>query len=316
MAAAFKSQAAGLVGLECVGYGNAQDASSGRYTVYIVHVTGGPNSKWVVYRPFSSFQALHNDIKRTVHDIPPAPAKRVWATLLGKTADLLKQRRHELHVWLGRLATSPVVCGLPCFQAFFQRDPNLTPPGFCDVVRFATGGGGLGASEGGAGAESESKDVAQAQAGGRGGDLDAQCVFAGIEDDPNGRAAREKVHLKDFELIKVVGKGSFGKVLQVLKKDTGDVFALKILTKTNIIRRNQVEHTKTERSVLGKIDHPFIVGMKYAFQDPEELYFVLDYCGGGPSARARRRRHGCGVGGVGAAGVVGGVGGGGGGGGR
>ena len=55
------------------------------------------------------------------------------------------------------------------------------------------------------------------------------------------------------------------------------MFALKVLKKDNIIKRNQVEHTKTERSVLGYVKHPFIVGLNMAFQSPDKLYFVLDY---------------------------------------
>ncbi len=89
------------------------------------------------------------------------------------------------------------------------------------------------------------------------------------------------IELKDFSLIKVVGKGSFGKVLQVRKKDTGVIYAMKVLRKDHIYKRNQVEHTKTERSVLGRIKHPFIVGLNFAFQTADKLYFVLDYCAGG-----------------------------------
>lgn len=62
---------------------------------------------------------------------------------------------------------------------------------------------------------------------------------------------------------------------------TGQIYALKVLRKDNIIKRNQVEHTKTERSVLGYVRHPFIVGMNMAFQSKDKLYFVLDYCAGG-----------------------------------
>jgi len=59
------------------------------------------------------------------------------------------------------------------------------------------------------------------------------------------------------------------------------MYALKVLKKDNIIKRNQVEHTKTERSVLGYVRHPFIVGMNMAFQSKDKLFFVLDYCAGG-----------------------------------
>jgi serine/threonine protein kinase len=62
---------------------------------------------------------------------------------------------------------------------------------------------------------------------------------------------------------------------------TGEIYALKVLRKDNIIKRNQVEHTRTERSVLGYVKHPFIVGMNMAFQSKDKLYFVLDYCAGG-----------------------------------
>lgn len=92
---------------------------------------------------------------------------------------------------------------------------------------------------------------------------------------------KEKVQLEDFTMIKVIGKGSFGKVLLVRKRDTGLIYAMKVLHKENIIKRNQVEHTRTERHVLGYVRHPFIVGLNYAFQTSEKLYFVLDYCAGG-----------------------------------
>ena len=72
-----------------------------------------------------------------------------------------------------------------------------------------------------------------------------------------------------------------GKVFLVREIKTGEIFALKVLRKDNIVKRNQVEQTKTERSVLGYVKHPFIVGMNMAFQSKDKLYFVLDYCAGG-----------------------------------
>jgi len=72
-----------------------------------------------------------------------------------------------------------------------------------------------------------------------------------------------------------------GKVFLVREIKTQHIYALKVLRKDNIIKRNQVEHTKTERSVLGYVKHPFIVGMNMAFQSKDKLYFVLDYCAGG-----------------------------------
>lgn len=82
-------------------------------------------------------------------------------------------------------------------------------------------------------------------------------------------------------IIKVVGKGSYGKVLLVRKIDDQKVYAMKVLKKKHMIKRNQVEHIKTERRVLELMDHPFIIKLKYAFQNAQKLYFVVDYCQGG-----------------------------------
>jgi len=87
--------------------------------------------------------------------------------------------------------------------------------------------------------------------------------------------------LDDFLLMKVLGKGSYGKVMLVRHKSEATVFAMKMLRKDNVVKRNQVEHTKTERSVLEAVSHPFIVNLHYAFQTPKKLYIVLEYCAGG-----------------------------------
>ena len=73
------------------------------------------------------------------------------------------------------------------------------------------------------------------------------------------------VSKNDFDMISVLGQGSYGKVLLVQKKDNGNLYAMKILKKSEIIRRNQFEHTMTERRILEKVKHPFITQMFYAF---------------------------------------------------
>lgn len=93
--------------------------------------------------------------------------------------------------------------------------------------------------------------------------------------------AEPKVSIDDFTLLSVIGRGSYGKVLLVRKKDTNEMLAIKILNKSYIEKRNQVLHTKTERNVLARVNHPFIVKLKYAFQNPKKLYFVLEFCAGG-----------------------------------
>ena len=68
----------------------------------------------------------------------------------------------------------------------------------------------------------------------------------------------------------------------VRDKSNGTLYAMKVLRKDYIIKKNQVEHTKTERSVLGRaVHHPYIVGLNMAFQTSDKLFLVLDYCPGG-----------------------------------
>ena len=82
-------------------------------------------------------------------------------------------------------------------------------------------------------------------------------------------------------MIKIIGKGSYGKVLLVQKNDNDKIYAMKILKKKAMLKRKQVLHIKTERRIMELIDHPFIVKLRYAFQTPERLYMVMDYCPGG-----------------------------------
>jgi serine/threonine protein kinase len=81
---------------------------------------------------------------------------------------------------------------------------------------------------------------------------------------------------------KVLGKGSFGKVLLVTKKDTKKTYAMKILKKEMIEKRNQRIHTQNEREIMeGTRDHPFIVQLRFAFQTADKLYMVMDFMPGG-----------------------------------
>jgi serine/threonine protein kinase len=91
----------------------------------------------------------------------------------------------------------------------------------------------------------------------------------------------QSISMDDFELLTVVGKGSFGKVIQVRKRDDGKIYAMKILKKQQLVARKQVQHTQTERKVLAQINHPFVVSLRYAFQTQTKLYMVLDYFTGG-----------------------------------
>ncbi|XP_076592412.1 serine/threonine-protein kinase Sgk2b [Chaetodon auriga] len=86
----------------------------------------------------------------------------------------------------------------------------------------------------------------------------------------------------DFDYLKVIGKGSFGKVLLARHRKRGGYYAVKVLQKHMIVKRNEQKHVMVERSVLLKgLQHPFLVGLHFSFQTPNMLYFVLDYVNGG-----------------------------------
>lgn len=109
----------------------------------------------------------------------------------------------------------------------------------------------------------------------------AGATTAGISSEGMARLARGEVGVDDFELLKVLGKGSFGKVFLVRLLLTGEIYAMKVLKKSEVVRRRQVEHTKAERRIMGGIDHPFIVSLRFAFHTADKLYMVTDYCKGG-----------------------------------
>lgn len=92
---------------------------------------------------------------------------------------------------------------------------------------------------------------------------------------------KRKVSEADFEKLRVIGRGTFGKVFQVRKKDTGRIYAMKVLKKDHVVKNNAVKHTMSENHVLKNINHPFIVNLKYAFQTTSHLYMVIDYLNGG-----------------------------------
>ena len=147
---------------------------------------------------------------------------------------------------------------------------------------------------------------------------------AGSSADPAAAVSSVAVGEDDFELLRVLGRGTYGKVVQVLsprrspltfhphphrspspltthhspltthhspltthhvvqarKSDSGRLYAMKIMRKQDVITRNQVKHTLTERHVLQSVRHPFIIGLQFAFQTTDKLYLVLPFMAGG-----------------------------------
>ncbi|GBP22322.1 hypothetical protein EVAR_22608_1 [Eumeta japonica] len=87
--------------------------------------------------------------------------------------------------------------------------------------------------------------------------------------------------LEKFEFVKVLGKGTFGKVVLSREKATGNLYAMKILKKNLIIQKDEVAHTITENHVLKKTKHPFLTSLRYSFQTADRVCFVMEYVNGG-----------------------------------
>ena len=88
----------------------------------------------------------------------------------------------------------------------------------------------------------------------------------------------------DFEILKLIGKGTFGQVFQVRKRDTKRIYAMKVLSKKVIVQKKEIQHTIGERNILVRTattESPFIVGLKFSFQTATDLYLVTDYMSGG-----------------------------------
>ncbi|KAI0741444.1 kinase-like protein [Daedaleopsis nitida] len=90
-----------------------------------------------------------------------------------------------------------------------------------------------------------------------------------------------EANLFHFILLRCVGKGAFGKVRVVQHKQTRDLYALKYINKAKCVKMKAVANIVQERRLLEEIDHPFVVNMRYAFQDDENCFFVLDLMLGG-----------------------------------
>lgn len=89
------------------------------------------------------------------------------------------------------------------------------------------------------------------------------------------RLKRSRLSVEDFEALKVIGRGAFGEVRLVQKKDTGHVYAMKVLRKADMLEKEQVAHVRAERDVLVEADHQWVVKMYYSFQDHVNLYLIM-----------------------------------------
>jgi hypothetical protein len=286
------------------------------YICFVIKIRLGAFA-WTVYRRFSHFRQLGELLLSKIPDAPPCPQKRSYGGSTHSVAALEQRRSElvewvrllardervcrspEFHEFLRAHANAPPLGmtnegfisgeggmsgGLQQQQQQQQQQQPSSPPLPPRHPPQATtthdaGHASAGIASGGGIASSGPllyEDQSTASVNPAASTFPSSQISSSSSSSKS-MLSQHRVGLKEFVLLKVVGKGSFGKVMQVRKRDTGRIYAMKVLQKAHIIKRNQVEHTKTERNVLSRIVHPFIVGLNYAFQTQEKLYFVLDY---------------------------------------
>jgi len=101
------------------------------------------------------------------------------------------------------------------------------------------------------------------------------------QEDEFLKARRKKMSVNDFETLTIIGRGAFGEVRVCRKKDDKKIYAMKIMKKSEMLKKNQVQHIRAERDVLALADNPWVVKLHFSFQDDKNLYLVMEYLPGG-----------------------------------
>jgi len=237
---------------------------------------------WVVERRYSEFNRFHAAVKRRLPQLAvlPFPSKTYFFQMSEAT---IRHRQATFQRYVDiLLSLRPIPSELFYFIEYSKYSQDFSGVG---------GGGGQGGlglfgSPFGSSSSSSSDPANNAL---------TQLVRA--------RGPGKGVGLSDFNLIKVIGQGSFGKVFLVKPnwrvgaasssssssaKQQQAVYAMKVrvgvckvVKKADVKRRNQTEHTMAERRIMALIRHPFVVPLLFAFQTHEKLYMVTEYCPGG-----------------------------------
>ncbi|KAJ7373789.1 Serine/threonine-protein kinase Sgk1 [Desmophyllum pertusum] len=222
---------------------------SKRFTVYKVLVKLPDGRSYFIFRRYNEFYNLYEKIKKVFPELNiKLPGKR----RLGNNFDpeFIKMRREGLNEFTSKIISHPNAIEHPDVRLFLSLDNPKNAQVNVDAEQF-------GADE----ADSLAKDLNKI-------DL--------------GDSYNQKAKPSDFLFLKVIGKGSFGKVFLAKNKQEDQFYAIKVLNKAAIRKRNEAKHIMAERNVLlMNVKHPFLVGLHYSFQTRDKLYFVLDYVNGG-----------------------------------
>lgn len=229
------------------------DRSGNRYTAYVLEISVSTGHSWRLERRYSEFHRFHRSVCSDAPSLAsfPFPPKRWFTATSARTVATRERAFAEyLDVLLGAVPLPKQADDFLEVSAHVRRLPRIL--------------GAVGRAE-----------KVKADDGRRPSWL------------PTGSA----MCVRDFELLKVIGRGSFGKVFLVrpIGADEDVVYAMKVLQKSEMARRKQVQHTLAERRIMVKMSHPFIAQLRFAFQSRQRVYMVTDFLEGGDAFHHLKR---------------------------
>ncbi|KAJ3156198.1 hypothetical protein HDU86_003961 [Geranomyces michiganensis] len=211
--------------------------------------------------------------------VPPSPSRGAFSTTLERAPSNVTDSLQSLNMSSSATTAAGSTSRRP------SKQPNST------LKRSKSNDSGISATSGVSGGDAESRQREASMSGGsRFMSIFSALLKGGKEHrrSPSGvgigepAAVRKPIpSIRDFEIIKPISRGAFGKVYLARKRTTQDMFAIKVLKKQDMIRKNMVSHVLAERKVLALSRNPFVVKLYYAFQSREYLYLVMEYLIGG-----------------------------------
>ncbi|XP_022649490.1 serine/threonine-protein kinase Sgk2-like isoform X2 [Varroa jacobsoni] len=223
---------------------------------------------WYVHRRFQEFMALSDTLKKLYPKdlVPKLPSKTLFNN---RSEEFVSKRSKGLQQFLNALLECEILRGDKHVAGFLQTE--LTDERLLESR-----------PDNNASRQSEKLNDTAPGSSFTSSEEDRESPTSSGEVVNLGRTEKQHVKPKDFDFMKVIGRGSYGKVMLAKHRTTEKHYAVKVLNKKHILRRNESRHIMQERDILVKVlHHPFLVGLNYSFQTSDKLYFVLDFVNGG-----------------------------------
>ncbi|KAL2203597.1 putative Serine/threonine-protein kinase nrc-2 [Sarocladium strictum] len=253
--------------------------------------------------PYFAHQGLPGLRHHNEGSVPPSPPDTPTLQISGpdgtKADTATSETKEELARRLRRVASAPNAQGL--FTKHASKTASSAEgerPATAELGKdplVANGGSGsLGLADSPKDATSKNKSLGPP----------GEDVLAGLPAPHAGLAFRRtyssnsikvrnvEVNPSSFDKIKLIGKGDVGKVYLVREKKSSRLYAMKVLSKKEMIKRNKIKRALAEQEILATSNHPFIVTLYHSFQSEDYLYLCMEYCSGGEFFRALQTRPG------------------------